>query len=390
MPRRYEIPSTPQNMVWGYLDSSTPHILEVSSGDTVTLHSFPSGGKETLPDDINLVPSDYLAALEMLPPGPGSHVITGPIYVRGAAVGDALQIDILDVKVRQDWGFVSILPLLGTLPDEFTDYETIHPRIDRQRNVCIMPWGSEIPLEPFFGIIATAPPPGWGRCGSPVPRAFGGNMDNKELRAGTTLYLPVFNEGALFFAGDGHAVQGDGDPDASPSAQCTATKDNTNGSRLDLGERVVVQTPTNINITSGVDGKRELCELNLKGRSAPKGGIADTVDNGPGRKAANDNNASSARTTSAHYKTTYPLKEMYERGELGINEIENRRHWSDAQRFKQVHADARGEPTNDTAHDDWRELLLEFYEGFFDNLVTTNKFMTAMSGAWFRKKVFHP
>ncbi len=187
MPRRYEIPSTPQNMVWGYLDSSTPHILEVSSGDTVTLHSFPSGGKETLPDDINLVPSDYLAALEMLPPGPGSHFITGPIYVRGAAVGDALQIDILDVKVRQDWGFVSILPLLGTLPDEFTDYETIHPRIDRQRNVCIMPWGSEI------------------------PRAFGGNMDNKELRAGTTLYLPVFNEGALFFAGDGHAVQGDGE-----------------------------------------------------------------------------------------------------------------------------------------------------------------------------------
>src|SRR6202165_510475 len=111
MPRRYEIPSTPQNMVWGYLDSSTPHILEVSSGDTVTLHSFPSGGKETLPDDINMVPIGYLAALETLPPGPGSHFITGPIYVRGAAVGDALQIDILDVKVRQDWGFVSLLPL---------------------------------------------------------------------------------------------------------------------------------------------------------------------------------------------------------------------------------------------------------------------------------------
>ena len=60
-----------------------------------------------------------------------------------------------------------------------------------------MPWGTELPLDPFFGIIATAPPPSWGRCGSPVPRAFGGNMDNKELRAGTTLYLPVFNEGAF-------------------------------------------------------------------------------------------------------------------------------------------------------------------------------------------------
>src|SRR6202166_4872576 len=182
MPRRYEIPSTPHNMVWGSLDSSTPHILEVSSGDTVTLHSFPSGGKETLPDDLSLVAADYMKALETLPPGPGPHFITGPVYVKGAHVGDALQIDILDVKVRQDWGFVSILPLLGTLPDEFTDYETIHPAIDRQRNVCVMPWGTEIPIDPFFGIIATAPPPRWGRCGSPVPRAFGGYIDNKELR----------------------------------------------------------------------------------------------------------------------------------------------------------------------------------------------------------------
>jgi acetamidase/formamidase len=198
-------------MVWGYLDSANPPILTVNSGDTVTLHSFPAGGKETLPDDLSRVPADYLKALETLPPGPGPHFITGPVYVKGAQVGDALQIDILDVRVRQDWGFVSILPLLGTLPDEFTDYETIHPAIDRARNVCTMPWGTEIPLDPFFGILATAPPPAWGRCGSPVPRAFGGNMDNKELGAGTTVYFPVFVEGALFSAGDGHALQGDGE-----------------------------------------------------------------------------------------------------------------------------------------------------------------------------------
>jgi acetamidase/formamidase len=136
MPRRHEIPSTPEAMVWGYLDCSTPPILEVSSGDTVTLHSFPAGGKETLPDDLSLVAADYMKALETLPPGPGPHFITGPVYVKGAHVGDALQIDILDVKVRQDWGFVSILPLLGTLPDEFTDYETIHPAIDRLRSIC--------------------------------------------------------------------------------------------------------------------------------------------------------------------------------------------------------------------------------------------------------------
>jgi len=125
--------------------------------------------------------------------------------------GDTLQVDILDARPTMDWGYVSILPLLGTLPDEFTDYQTIHPHIDAARGVATLPWGTEIDLDPFFGIVAVAPPPAWGRCTSSVPRAFGGNMDNKELKPGTTLYLPVFNEGALFYAGDGHGVQGDGE-----------------------------------------------------------------------------------------------------------------------------------------------------------------------------------
>ena len=178
-------------------------IVEVEPGEDVALETRDA-------NDLQIGPRTTAKDLEKLERSV-AHPLTGPVYVKGAAIGDTLQIDILDVKVRQDWGFVSILPLLGTLPDEFTDYETIHPRIDLERNICTLPWGTEIPLDPFFGIIATAPPPAWGRCGSPVPRAFGGNMDNKELRAGTTLYLPVFNEGALFFAGDGHGVQGDGE-----------------------------------------------------------------------------------------------------------------------------------------------------------------------------------
>ncbi len=211
MSKRHELTTKPENMVWGYLDSRTKPVLEVASGDTVTLSSFPAGGKNSLPPDRSIVPPDYLHALDTMTQGPGPHFITGPVFVEGAMPGDVLQVDILDVKVSQDWGFVAILPLLGTLPDEFTEYETIHPKVDRARNLCIMPWGAEIPLDPFFGIIATAPPPAWGRCGSPVPRSFGGNMDNKELKPGTTLYLPVFTEGALFFAGDGHGVQGDGE-----------------------------------------------------------------------------------------------------------------------------------------------------------------------------------
>ncbi|MFC3694420.1 acetamidase/formamidase family protein [Chenggangzhangella methanolivorans] len=211
MARHHTISSAPENMVWGYLDSALKPVCRIASGDTVTLTSFPAGGKECLPPDASRVPADYMAALDTLTQGGGPHFITGPIYVEGAEPGDTLQVEILEAKPTMDWGFVAILPLLGTLPDEFTDYETIHPKIDSQANVCTMPWGVDIPLDPFFGIMGVAPPPAWGRCGSPVPRAFGGNMDNKELKPGVTLYLPVFNEGALFFAGDGHGVQGDGE-----------------------------------------------------------------------------------------------------------------------------------------------------------------------------------
>jgi acetamidase/formamidase len=210
MSRHHEVPPNFKNMVLGYLDATTPPILRIESGDTVSLASFPAGGRASLPS-LDRVPADYLAALDELPPGPGPHFMTGPIYVNGAEPGDCLQIDIIAAIPTMDWGFVSILPLLGTLPGEFTDYETIHPVIDRARKVATLPWGTELPLDPFFGIIGVAPPRSWGRCTSSVPRSFGGNMDNKELKPGATLYLPVFNEGALFMAGDGHGMQGDGE-----------------------------------------------------------------------------------------------------------------------------------------------------------------------------------
>jgi acetamidase/formamidase len=206
----HEILPTPENVVFGYLDARLPPVLEIASGDTVALRSFPSGGRHTMPD-ASRIPADHMAALEAHTSSPGPHFIAGPVFVRDAHPGDTLQVDILTAVPTTDWGVVGILPLVGTLPDEFTDYEVIHPAIDRARLVCILPWGTELPLDPFFGIMGVAPPKAWGRCGSPVPRAFGGNMDNKELKPGTTLYLPVFNDGALFVAGDGHGIQGDGE-----------------------------------------------------------------------------------------------------------------------------------------------------------------------------------
>ncbi|HIF76962.1 MAG TPA: amidase, partial [Sulfitobacter sp.] len=128
-----------------------------------------------------------------------------------AMPGDVLKVEILDVALRQDWGYNFIRPLAGTLPQDFT--ETYHSNIplDAERGIARLPWGLELPLAPFFGVMAVAPPPEWGRIATIEPRKHGGNLDNKELVAGSTLYLPVFNEGALFSCGDGHGAQGDGE-----------------------------------------------------------------------------------------------------------------------------------------------------------------------------------
>ena len=113
--------------------------------------------------------------------------------------------------LRQNWGFNLIVPLLGTLPEDFPDFRLQILPLDKKANTVQLPWGGKLPLSPFFGVMGVAPPPNWGRITSVIPRAMGGNMDNKELVAGTTVFFPVFNEGALFSCGDGHAVQGDGE-----------------------------------------------------------------------------------------------------------------------------------------------------------------------------------
>jgi acetamidase/formamidase len=211
MPQHHEIAPLPENMVWGYLDAAVAPVLRVASGDTVALASWAASNEHRLPPDRSLVKQGHLRALSECAPGPSTHFITGPVHVEGALPGDVLQIEILEIELVDDWGFVAIRPLAGTLPEDFDAAHIIHPAIDRARNVCRLPWGKELALDPFFGVMAVAPPAHWGRCSSMQPRKFGGNMDNKELRAGTTLYLPVLTEGALFYAGDGHGVQGDGE-----------------------------------------------------------------------------------------------------------------------------------------------------------------------------------
>jgi acetamidase/formamidase len=197
---------------WGYFDGSLAPVLTIAPGDTVTIHSV-SGGPEDLPPagaKMTIRP-EYADIHDKVPRGPGPHLLTGPIAVRGAEAGDALKIEILDVRLRDDWGFNCIKPLLGALPDATDELRRIHLPIDRSRQIVHTPWQIDIPAQPFFGIMGTAPPRSWGRQSSVVPRAFGGNIDNKLLTSGGTLYLPVFESGALFSIGDGHAAQGDGE-----------------------------------------------------------------------------------------------------------------------------------------------------------------------------------
>ena len=194
---------------WGYLDASIPPVLTIDSGDIVTVGTV-SGGADQVPPAGNVCP-ELWAIHDAYSPAPGPHILTGPIFVRGAMPGDFLKIEILDVALRDDWGFNITVPGKGVLPDDFDVPSLTHFAIDRTTAAIRTPWGATTVARPFFGVMATAPRQEDGRLSSVIPGYFGGNMDNKELVAGSTLFLPVSVEGGLLSVGDGHAVQGDGE-----------------------------------------------------------------------------------------------------------------------------------------------------------------------------------
>ncbi len=204
--------ASPETCAWGYFDATLPPALEVRSGDVVEIETV-SGGPEQTPsegDGFDIPPElyDIHARSERQLPG---HILTGPVAVAGAKPGHVLEVRILDVKLRQNWGWNLIRPLSGTLPDDFPNARTEIIPLDLDAMTARLSWGLDLPLKPFFGVMGVAPQPNWGRISSIQPRTHGGNIDNKELVAGTTLFLPVFVEGALFSCGDGHAAQGDGE-----------------------------------------------------------------------------------------------------------------------------------------------------------------------------------
>ncbi len=194
---------------WGIFDASLPPVVAVQPGETVTIRTV-SGGPAVMPPGRPVRP-DLAAIHKAYPKPPIGHILTGPVAIEGAEPGDVLAVHIEAVELADDWGWQIIRPLVGALPEDFPEPHLVHLPLDRETMTSRMPWGVDLPLRPFFGVMGTAPPPVWGAVSSLVPRAMGGNLDNKELGAGATLYLPVFVAGANFSCGDGHAVQGDGE-----------------------------------------------------------------------------------------------------------------------------------------------------------------------------------
>lgn len=207
--------ATAENIAWGYFDAARKAVLRVRSGDKVTFETI-SGEPEDMPPKgdrrFPLLPEhEGILVANRADRGRGPHFLTGPVWVEGARPGHVLEVRILDYELRQPWGWNLIEPLHGTLPEQFPVRRVIHLPIDRDAGSFTTPWGKVLPLNPFFGIMGVAPPAAYGRITTAAPREHGGNFDNKEFTRGTVLYLPVWNEGALFSVGDGHGAQGDGE-----------------------------------------------------------------------------------------------------------------------------------------------------------------------------------
>ena len=206
----HRLDASAKTVHWGYFDAALPPVMTIDSGETVTISTV-SGAPDVLPPPPLVIPDALKAVHREVPNRLPGHMCTGPVAIRGAKAGQVLEVRIEAIDLHFDWGFTFAAPLRGALPEEVTERHLIHIPLDRDRMTGRLPWGLELPLRPFFGVMAVAPPSGWGMVSTLPPRRNGGNLDNKELVAGTTLYLPIHIDGANFSVGDGHGVQGDGE-----------------------------------------------------------------------------------------------------------------------------------------------------------------------------------
>jgi len=214
-PHRLE--ATPATVAVGYYSSETAPVLRISSGDVIDVDTLLTSTPEKLAragvPDAKIQASLKTIVKEVTGDrkGPGGHILTGPVWIEGAEPGDVLEVKILSIDLAIDYGYNGCS---GFLPDNCERDAPIKILpLNRQAMTAEFEPGIVIPLRPFFGSMGVAPPPWAGRVSSVPPGRHAGNLDNRELVAGSTLYIPIHVRGALFQVGDGHAAQGDGEVD---------------------------------------------------------------------------------------------------------------------------------------------------------------------------------
>lgn len=216
-PATHRLEATPATVVYGYYWAEAAPALRIASGDIIDVDTLltntPEGlAKAGVPDDS--IQSSLKAIVKEVTGdrrGPGGHILTGPVFVEGAEPGDVLEVRILSIEPAIDYGYNGCKGFLPENCQPDTPVRIIP--LDRRRMTARFAPGIVIPLRPFFGSMGVAPAPENGRVSSNPPGRHAGNLDNRELIAGSTLYIPVFARGALFEIGDGHVAQGDGEVD---------------------------------------------------------------------------------------------------------------------------------------------------------------------------------
>jgi acetamidase/formamidase len=216
-PKTHRLEATPATVAYGYYWSEAKPVLHIASGDIIDVDTMltntPTGLARAGVPDAKIQASLKSIVTEVTGDrkGPGGHILTGPVYVEGAEPGDVLEVKILSIDLALDYGYNGCS---GYLPDNCEkDVPVKILALNRQKMTAEFEPGITIPLRPFYGSMGVAPAADAGRVSSVPPGRHAGNLDNRELVAGSTLYIPIFAKGALFEIGDGHAAQGDGEVD---------------------------------------------------------------------------------------------------------------------------------------------------------------------------------
>lgn len=211
---------TPKTVAIGWYDAAGEPVLHMGSGDELIVRALSTCAPRSLvaagldSTRVEQLAKDIYAARPTMKTGPGGHILTGPIYVEGADSGDVLEVRFKSIRPAINYACNSFGPRSGFLREDFPN--TSRSKIielDTVRMLGHFSNGITIPLHPFFGSVGVAPPASMGRVNSAPPGIHAGNLDNKELVAGSTLYIPVWTKGALLEIGDGHAGQGNGEVD---------------------------------------------------------------------------------------------------------------------------------------------------------------------------------